>query len=294
MDVDADDFRQHYGALSDQALLRLNPDDLTDVARQCYQVELFHRGLKRAVPPKLAEPEQDEPQLVSLGPRYSVENLPWESSAFPASEFEYAEDAERARDVLERAGIPCALVGKKEDASLGYRRKYRGRWIALLVPRSYLDAAQSRLRAEIDEPAAEKDYANHFVEFSDDELLDVDIQALPANGRKWYRAELEQRGLDPRGLSTIPFPPSVAGERADGLISVATLPQSEAGSASRLLERAAIPCRVERDAPQGGFECFAVLVPAAHFDQASDILDQHQTEIFKHEPTEGQALDDPS
>jgi hypothetical protein len=294
MDVDADDFRQHYGALSDQALLRLNPDDLTDVARQCYQVELFHRGLKRAVPPKLVEPEPDEPQLVSLGPRYSAENLPWESAAVSAAEYEYAADAERARDVLERAGIPCALVGKKEDASLGYKRRYRGKWIALLVPRSYLDAAQSRLRAEIDEPSAEEDYANHFVEFSDDELLDVDVQALPENGRKWYRAELEQRSLEPRALSTIPNPPSGAGERADGLVSVAILPQSEAGAASRLLERAAIPCRVERDAPQGGFECFAVLVPASHFDHAAELLDQHQAEIFKHEPTERQALDDRS
>ncbi len=294
MDVDADDFRQHYCALSDKALLRLNPDDLTDLARQCYQVELFHRGLKRAVPPKLVEPDPEQPQLVSLGPRYSAENLPWESSAIPASEFEYAEDAERARDVLERAGIPCALVGQKQDASLGYSRRYRGKWIALVVPRSSLEAAQSRLRTEIDEPSAEEDYANHFVEFSDDELLDIDIQTLPENGRKWYRAELEQRGLEPRALSTIPDPPSKIAARADGLISVAILPESEAGAASRLLERAAIPCRVERDAPQGGFESFAVLVPASHFDQASEILDQQHAEIFKHEPTEDRALADPS
>src|SRR5580658_1367188 len=97
MDVDADDFRQHYGALSDQALLRLNPDDLTDVARQCYQVELRHRGLKRAVPPRLVEPEPNQPQPVSLGPRYSADNLPWEDSAVSAADYEYAEDAERAR-----------------------------------------------------------------------------------------------------------------------------------------------------------------------------------------------------
>jgi hypothetical protein len=292
MDVDADDFRQHYGALSDQALLRLNPDDLTDVARQCYQVELRHRGLKRAVPPRLVEPEPNQPQPVSLGPRYSADNLPWEDSAVSAADYEYAEDAERARDVLERAGIPCALVGQKQDASLGYKRRYRGKWIELLVPRSYLDAAQSRLRAEIDEPAAEEDYANHFVEFSDDELLDVDIQALPESGRKWYRAELEQRGLEP-AHPAIPYPPSESVERADGLISVAILPQSEAGAASRLLAGVDIPCRVERDASQGGFECFAILVPAAHFDHAAEILDQHQAEIFK-QPLESHASDGPS
>jgi hypothetical protein len=293
MDVDAD-FRQHYGALSDKALLRLNPDDLTDIARQCYQVELSHRRLKRAVPPRLLEPEPEQPQLVSLGPRYSAENLPWESTAVAVAEYEYAEDAERARDVLERAGIPCALVGRKEDASLGYSRRYRGKWIALVVPGSSLDAAQQRLRAEIDEPSAEEDYANHFVEFSDDELLDVDFQSIPESGRKWYRAELEQRGLEPRALSTIPDPPSEARARADGLVSVAILPKREAGAASGLLERESIPCRVERDAPQGGFESFAVLVPASCFDQTSEFLDQHQAEIFKRGPTEGHALDDPS
>lgn len=294
MDVDADDFRQHYGALSDKALLRLNPDDLTDVARQCYQVELSHRGLKRVVPPKLVEPEADEAPLVSSGPRYSVEYLPWESTAVAAAEFEYAEEAERARDVLERAGTPCALVGRKEDASLGYSRRYRGKWIALVVPRSDLDAAQRRLRTEIDDPSAEQDYANHFVEFSDDELMDVDVQSIPESGRKWYCAELEQRGLESRAPSRVPDPPAKVGARADGLISVAILPKSEADAANRLLERESIPCRVERDAPQGAFECFAVRVPSSHFDQASEVLDQHQAEIFKHEPTEGQRLDDPS
>jgi hypothetical protein len=42
------------------------------------------------------------------------------------------------------------------------------------------------------------------------------------------------------------------------------------------------------------FECFAILVPASYFDQASEMLDEHQAEIFKREPTEGHVLDDPS
>jgi len=290
MNADADDFRRHYNALSDEALLDLNPDDLTDIARQCYEVELFNRGLKRAAPSKLEESQPEESPVVLPQPQYLMEHVPWKSTAVSAVEFEHVEDAEQARDVLEQASIPCALVDKQQDASLGYRRKYRGKWIALMVPRSFLETARQRLRTEIDEPSAEEDYAKHFVDFSDDELLDADIQTLPESGRKWYLAELKQRGLEPKALATIPNPLP----EADGFDSVATLPEKEAGAAKQFLERASIPCRVERDAPQGGFESFAILVPASYFDQAAEVLNQHEAEILSHEPAEGQAAaDDP-
>jgi hypothetical protein len=292
MNADADDFRRHYAVLSDEALLDLKPDDLTDVARQCYEVELFNRGLKRAAPPKLEESQPEESPLVFPQPKYLMEHIPWKSTAVSVVEFEHAEDAEQARDVLEQAAIPCALVGKQQDASLGSRRKYRGKWIALMVPRSFLENAQQRLRTEIDEPSAEEDYAKHFVDFSEDELLDVDIQTLPESGRKWYLAELKQRGLKQKARATIPNPPPEA--VPDGFDSVATLPEKEAGAAKQFLERESIPCRVERDAPEGGFESFAILVPASYVDQASEILNRHEAEILSHEPAEGQAAaDDP-
>src|SRR5579862_8493465 len=143
MNVDADALRRHYDALSDEALLDLKPGDLTEVARQCYEAELFHRGLKRAAPKALEDSEPEERQPVSP-------HLPLKSTAVSAAEFEYPEDARHARDVLEQAGIPC---------SLGESARNRGRRIALLVPSSFLESAQQRLRAEIDEPSAEEDYA---------------------------------------------------------------------------------------------------------------------------------------
>jgi hypothetical protein len=72
--------------------------------------------------------------------------------------------------VLEQADIPCALIAKPQDPSLGYARRYRGKWINLIVPRPFLEIAQQLLRDEIDEPSAMEDYAKHFVEFSDGEL----------------------------------------------------------------------------------------------------------------------------
>jgi hypothetical protein len=76
--------------------------------------------------------------------------------------------------------------------------------------------------------------------------------------------------------------------------SVARLPAQEANTAKRFLERESIQCRIERDTLQGGFETFAILVPAIYFDQAAEILNQHEAEILTHKPTEQKlSADDP-
>ena len=286
MNIDPDVLRSHYRELSDRALLDLNPQDLTDIARQYYEVELSNRGLKRPLPPKLEEPEPVERDRAPSEPSFFIDNLPWRSSAVCAGEFEDTEEAEKARDVLEQASIPSALAVKNQDPMLGYKRRYRGKWISLMVPSSSLDAARETLRAEIEVPCAEEDYSNHFVEFSDEELLDVDTEALPEAGRKWYSAELAKRGLADRVSPTTPHSSSETVAAADGLISVATLLQAEVAVASRFLERASIPYRVERDDSQGGVESFDILVPAWSFDQAAEILNRHEAEIFKPEPIE--------
>src|ERR1043166_430851 len=115
MNVDADDLRSYYETLTDKALLDLNPEDLTDFARQCYEVELSHRGLKRAIPRTFDGLEPEEPMPASAGMLYSVDHLPWKATAATAAEFENAQEAEQAREVLEQAAIPCALVGKEQD-----------------------------------------------------------------------------------------------------------------------------------------------------------------------------------
>ena len=266
MNLDGDYLRQHYGELSDEALLDINPDDLTDLARQYYQVELGHRRLTRpAAPPKpVYEPEPAPTNLVFPEPEFSIDGLPWRKTAVSAAEYDNANDAEQARDVLEQAAIPCALAFKKS------RRR-----LALIVPDTLFEKAQQILRTEIDEP---ENYVDHFVEFSDDELLDVDTEALPDTGREHYAAELKKRGLE----RSIPAAtPRNAIATADGYVSVATLLQTEAGIAKRLLERASITCRLESDGSQGGFDSFIILVPQANADQASEILDQHLDDILE-------------
>jgi hypothetical protein len=276
MDVKPDDVRRYYSTLSDKALLQIKPEDLTELAAQCYQVELDSRGLKRAAAPsKSAAIAQEKLAQPSSGLQVLMDDVPWKSNAVEAADFEHVEDAQTARDVLDEAAIPCAIV-VAEQPSFRRRRK----WIVLMVPDSYLEAAQRRLRTEIDEPLSEQNYTNHFEEFSDDELLDLDAQTLPEGGRKYYLAELEKRGLENISIDEdlpLPAEPSAA---QDGFMIVATLLEGEAASARRCLERESVPCRVERDVSEKQFESFVILVPASSFDQASKLLAKHEDEIF--------------
>lgn len=45
MDVSAEDFRRHFESLSDEALLATVREDLVELAKQCFDVELSSRGL---------------------------------------------------------------------------------------------------------------------------------------------------------------------------------------------------------------------------------------------------------
>ena len=271
MNLDGDYLRRHYGELSDDALLDINPDDLTDLARQFYQVELEHRRLKRptAAPTPVEEPEPNPPNLF-----FPIEGLPWKKDAATAAEYNDPEDAQQARDVLEQAAVPCALAFNES------------RWrFALMVPNNLLDKAQQILRTEIDEP---ENYADHFVHFSHGELMDLDVDHLPDIGREYYAAELRSRGL----YRNIP-----AGTRhksaftTDGYVPVATLLRTEAGIAKRVLEVASISCRLEPHGSQGGFDSCIILVPQSNFDQASEILDQRFDDILDEAQSDADSAD---
>ena len=84
MKITAQDLQRHYASLADEELLLLNRDDLTDLARPCYETELERRGLNAAEPPKEAEP-------------------------VAVATFANVNSAALARSVLKAAGIPCYL-----------------------------------------------------------------------------------------------------------------------------------------------------------------------------------------
>jgi hypothetical protein len=139
VNVDAEDFRRHYSALSDAALLELDPDELVEAARQCYEIELAQRGLRRE---KKAAPES-----------------PLEAELVPVGEYTLFQEAELARMILESADIPCRLdntydpYGQKVLADPAFGR------LRLLVPVNLLEDARECLAASVPDTISEEELA---------------------------------------------------------------------------------------------------------------------------------------
>jgi len=127
MQINPDDFRRLYASLSDEALLEIQPADLTDVARQCYDSELAQRRLKNEASSDVAE-----------GSGSSSEDL------VEVGFFESTEELGFARGLLRAAEIPAfsqneaKMAGKLFGISGG---------LNLLVPREYEDRAREILDA---------------------------------------------------------------------------------------------------------------------------------------------------
>lgn len=138
MNIDAEDFRRHYAELNDAALLELNPDDLVDMARQCYEVELTRRGLRRE---RAADTEPDEAELV------------------PAAEYTSFQEAELGRMILESADIPCRLendhdaYGRRVVADEAFGKLW------LLVPANLVEDARDCLASIVPDPISDEELA---------------------------------------------------------------------------------------------------------------------------------------
>jgi hypothetical protein len=144
--VDADDFRRVYDSLNDEALLAVKRDDLVEVARQCYDVEVAKRGLAArhdAAAPAPASAAAASEELVEV------------------ATFTDVDDARLARDLLQSAEIPSYLANDAKlpgnmSAPSGFR---------LSVSPSLLDQAREVLDTQVSdeelaaqaEAAAEKE-----------------------------------------------------------------------------------------------------------------------------------------
>jgi PhnB protein len=95
MKVSVEDFRRQYAGLTDEALLEVDPADLVDSARRCYEEELARRKLKAPTPTPAPAPEPHG-----------------EAEEFTVVEtFDSQEEARLAREVLRGAGIRAQLGG---------------------------------------------------------------------------------------------------------------------------------------------------------------------------------------
>jgi hypothetical protein len=170
MQIDLESLRRHYGSLSDDELLAVERDELTDAAQKCFDEEVERRGL--------AEAQESEavPDEVAYEGAISMAGVDpdWLQDAACACSFvsqpggSAATDAENAREVLQDAGIPCQVSTVEVASSTGDRpAQYEYR---VMVAGALSLKAASILDKEVFNPQLEADWRTHFASLSDLEL----------------------------------------------------------------------------------------------------------------------------
>jgi hypothetical protein len=143
VNVGPEDFRRHFGILSDAALLATRKENLVESAQKCYDEELVRRGLNSEAPAAagIASVDEGSEQAGSGDEPVSI------------ATFTVAEEASLARGLLQSASIPSHLAN--EYAGLG------GFQLRLMVPAAFVEQALEILGAEIseDELAAQAEAA---------------------------------------------------------------------------------------------------------------------------------------
>lgn len=201
MEISSESLRRYYGSLPDEALLELDPSDLTEVARACYLDELARRNLKtgpdRGRQAWQEEDESSEPQFDGEADFAPEEG--WLEDAVCVCAFDARTDfgspgeAERAREVLEAAQIPCHVAMEQLETQHGRsmpQYEYR-----VMVPAALSLEATSVLDTEIFNPKLEAEWKTHFEHLSDDELRAFSAESLCA-GLLDRAARLKRAYLD--------------------------------------------------------------------------------------------------
>jgi hypothetical protein len=164
MEISRDDLSKRYASLSDEELFDLDRNELTELARQCYDGERKRRHVTEA---ESRDPEPESQARSEIQPG-------WLETAATACSFQvgtgrrYAEDAERACAILREAGIPSQVVGEHQDRPPDL--------LNVMVPGALSLKASSVLDRDLFNEEEEETWRTHF-----DELSDNELQALHAD-----------------------------------------------------------------------------------------------------------------
>lgn len=204
MKPDLEHLRRHYAALSDEALRRVDSDDLVDDARSVYLEEVSRRKLSRGDDPG-DDDGSPEPAELDFDPA-DGEEPDWLESAGCACQFtdlpgsQAATDAATARQVLLEAGIPCYLImgPANPDAGHGEESKYLD--YQLMVPGKRLMEATSVLDRDLFNEELESKWRALFEELPDQDLNEMDLDLMLAGYldrvdrlKRAFEEELERR-----------------------------------------------------------------------------------------------------
>jgi len=195
MQYSQDELYLHYESLSDEELLAIDPNELTDMAIRCYDREFNRRRLSR---------EQIEPDQTTLNTEADREAPAWLDSAATACSFQilggktYAEDAEQACAILGDAGIPSHVVTEARSPFGLFN---------VMVPGSLSLKATSVLDRDLFNEELEEIWRTHFDQLSDDELDTLNADDLcaglldrAARLKRIYEEAASRRKSEPRAF----------------------------------------------------------------------------------------------
>jgi hypothetical protein len=186
------DLRDHYAGLSDEALLEIDPEELTDVARKCHREEVAHRKLDAA--PEKTPVRESAPNAAAELDTMIVSFVP-----FPGNEAEVR--ASQTCAALHRAGIPAEVetVDYVPYTPPANPPKHE---LHVMIPAAMLYRAQTVLDKEIYNLQNAETLQLHLAELSDEELLALDEDALVGGLKdrieqtmRVLEEELDRRGL---------------------------------------------------------------------------------------------------
>ncbi len=211
MRIDRRKLGRHYASLTDEELLSINREDLTETAQVIYGEEIARRGLEK----KLAEEEASETKIQHLR---GINDLldsghtepEWLENAVCACSFVISpgknseEKASLAQTTLQKAGIPGHLTMVHETYDNGDLEQDI---IKLMVPIAQAFNASSILERDLFNAEYEPEWRSQLGVLSDEDLLALDpnifcagILDIITRMNRAYAEEMAKRGLKAREL----------------------------------------------------------------------------------------------
>lgn len=197
MEISRRELETRYASFTDDQLLAIDPNDLTELAQQCYRAEVERRRLPEKTEPDEGALNDEEPETDAYD-----ESPDWLDTAVTACSFQagtgrqYAQDAEQACAILDDAGIPSQVVNEHHDGQPDL--------LNVMVPSSLSLKAISILDRDLFNAELEETWRIHF-----DQLPDEDLRALhtddlcaglldrAARLKRVYEEALLRRGIEP-------------------------------------------------------------------------------------------------
>jgi hypothetical protein len=212
MSIDAAQLQRHYASISDEELIALDRDELTEIAQQCYDEEIKRRGIVIPSDDSVDEetidiPDDDSPAIAATEEELAeFEELDNPDVSMACTFADHGggsatADAEEAYQALKAAGVPCRVRVVRVEPEPDNPRPYTDH--QLLVPSSQTLHATSILDKSFFNPRMEEDWRNHLEGLTDEEVLQFSADDLcaglldrAARLKRIYSEEISRRKLE--------------------------------------------------------------------------------------------------